>query len=101
MIRAFLAYGLLICLALPTAKAWQHALDGHVEIHCSEDIPNHIHQAEYGCDFLEYSFSVPLHAPVLELLLSRTVVLVRNSQNTVPTPEQATLRYCALRAPPV
>lgn len=101
MIRTVLAYGLLLCLALPTAKAWQHALDGHIEIHCRQDIPNHIHQAEFGCDFDKYSFSVPLHAPVLELGLDNQPVFSRNSATHPVAPEQASFRYFALRAPPV
>ena len=45
MFRIFLAYGLLICLALPVAQTWQHARKGHLEIPCPQDNPNHMHQA--------------------------------------------------------
>lgn len=101
MMRTFLAYSLLICLALPSAKAWQHALNGHIEIHCSQDIPNHIHQAEYSCDFHLYSFSPALQAPTLEIRLSDLPAHFRIRSTTRPAPEQASLRYFALRAPPV
>ena len=101
MIRTLLAYGLLLCLALPTAKAWQHALEGHLEVHCNTDIPDHVHKAEYGCDFHKYSFSVSLQAPVLELRGATPQILFRKMAMKQAAPPQAPFRYFALRAPPV
>ncbi len=101
MIRTLLAYGLILCMALPMAKAWQHTLDGHLEVHCRKDIPDHIHKAEYGCDFHKYSFSVSLHAPVLELREATPQVLFRKMAMQQAAAQQAPFRYFTLRAPPV
>lgn len=101
MMRSVLAYGLLIFLALPSVKAWQHVQDGHVEIRCKEDIPNHIHQAEYGCDFHKYHFSISLQAPVLQLEEATSPTPERIVPGFFTVPEREARRLFSLRAPPV
>lgn len=101
MLRTALAYGLLFCLALPSAKAWQHVRDGHVEILCSENIPNHIHQAEFSCEFQKYPFSMLLQAPGPELREATSPVRNPISSGAATAPEREALRLYSLRAPPV
>lgn len=100
MFRIFLAYGLLICLALPVAQTWQHARKGHLEIPCPQDNPNHVHQAESSCDFYKYPVSVNHQAPDLEFGVSAEELPYRTQAHWPVSPEQAAQRFYTLRAPP-
>ena len=101
MIRTVLAYVLFLCLAIPSVKAWQHVLDGHIEIHCKEDIPSHFHQAEFSCDLHKFHFSMSLQAPVLELGENPALSYLQFSSGIISAPECQAVRLFCLRAPPV
>ena len=100
MKRAVLAYVLLFCLAIPPGNAWQHVMDGHIDIRCKEDIPSHIHQAEFGCDFHKFHFSMSLQAPLPELGEDTALCYRQFSSGVIAAPERQAPRLFSLRAPP-
>ena len=101
MFRTILAYSMMLAMPLPSASAWQHLLDGHFEIHCHENIPNHIHQAEFSCDFYQVHFSISLQSPALELGVARSGAFGPILSGFHTMPGCKALRLCSLRAPPV
>lgn len=101
MIRTALSFLLLALMALPGAYKLSHALNGHIEIQCNEDIPNHFHQGEFDCDFHDFYFQTALQAPVLEFTTLRETRTWMPGESG-PDPRYAeAYRYFSLRAPPV
>lgn len=101
MLRNLVTYLLVLSLSLPVLKDWDHLLSGnHKEIHCDPDIPNHIHQAEFDCDFHKFHYSLALEAifwniesPVFHYYKTETPDL---NEIISRTPQHVT----ALRGPP-
>jgi hypothetical protein len=61
MLKRLISYILIVGLALPALRDWDHLLSGnHKEIHCDEGIPNHFHQSEFDCDFHKFHFTIAL-----------------------------------------
>ena len=99
MNRIFATY-LIFSLMLPSVMQIAHSIQGHFEIHCNEDIPNHFHQAEFDCDYNKFfTFQYTLE-PDFEV--SRTYSLIHKVSVDFNwmTPEAQSVGEIRLRAPP-
>ena len=101
MIRILISWLLFVCLSLPTVAKLSHALDGHIRIECNEDIPNHIHQAEFDCEFHKYHIVTPLEASCFLWEPYQFAVNHRPLIYTVQGVAGDSPRFYSLRAPPV
>ena len=101
MLRNLVLLILTISLALPSVKDWGHLLSGnHSEIHCDTDIPNHIHKAEFDCDFHKFHFSVASETIFFSFALPTFHTFKSDTPEYNKFLSSTTIRYYSLRGPP-
>jgi hypothetical protein len=101
MLRSLIAFLLLISLTVPSVQDWHHFLEGHKEIHCDSGIPNHVHQAEFDCEFHKFHFSFALKVETLEFELSATPISKGVPNTFYPSFSNSVSTLTSGRAPPL